>query len=165
MTERSVTLLEGPFAGPSAFAQLLREALACAARDGWNEMVWSDASFLDWPLREKAVVDSLHAWAGAGRKLLMLAHGYDDVIRHHPRFVQWRVRWDHLVECRACKQMDVSEFPSAFWSPSWVLQRSDVVRCTGIAGYETLRRVRLREFLDECRRQSSPAFPSTILGL
>ena len=165
MTEFAATLPEGPFAGPSAFTQLLRDALVCAARDEWREMVWSDANFVDWPLRERVVVDALDAWAGAGRKLTMLAHSYDEVIRHHPRFVQWRVRWDHLVECRVCKQIDASAFPSALWSPTWVLQRLDAVRCTGVAGNEAQRRVRLREALEECRRQSSPGFPSTVLGL
>jgi hypothetical protein len=158
-------LPEGNFSGPAAFAQLVRDALACAAREGWSQMVWSDADYLDWPLRERAVVDSLNAWAGSGRRLLILAHRYDAIQRHHPRFVQWRSTWDHLVECRVSKQLDASEFPSALWSPTWVMRRLDLQRSTGVSGFEPQRRVLLKEELDECRRQSAPGFPSTILGL
>lgn len=165
MTESHPPLPEGKFEGLTAFAQLVRDALACAAHEGWSQMVWSDANFLDWPLREKAVVESLQAWSRSGRRLVLLAHRFDEVQRHHARFVQWRNTWDHVVECRVCKQVDASEFPSALWSPHWVMRRLDLERSTGVAGYEPQRRVLLKEELEECRRQSSPGFPSTILGL
>jgi hypothetical protein len=165
MTDPHTALPEGVFAGPAAFVQLLRDALACAAREGWSEMVWCDADYLDWPLRERSVVESLNAWAGSGRRLLMLAGRFDEVQRHHARFVQWRGTWDHLIECRVCRHLDASELPSALWSPHWVLRRLDPERSTGVTSAEAQRRVLLREELEECRRQSSPGFPSTILGL
>jgi len=158
-------LLEGAFSGPTEFAQLVREALACAAREGWSEMVWSDATFEDWPLREKAVVESLQAWARSGRKLVLLAKNYDSILRYHARFVSWRNTWSHLIECRVCRGVDTSEFPSALWSPHWVMRRLDLVRSTGIAGREAQRRVFLQEELNECKRQSIPGFPATTLGL
>jgi hypothetical protein len=155
----------GAFAGPTAFAQIVREAVACAAREGWSTMVWSDANFEAWPLGERTVVESLQAWSRSGRQLVMLAHNYDTVIRYQPRFVTWRKTWDHLIECRLCKNLDASEVPSAFWSPNWAMRRLDLVRCTGVAALEPARRVLLKEELDECRRQSSPGFSATILGL
>lgn len=155
----------GAFAGPTAFSQWVRDALARAATEGWSVMVWSDATFQDWPLGERAVVESLQAWARSGRHLVMLAHGYDAVMRYQPRFVSWRRTWDHIVECRVCKTLDASEIPSALWSPHWALRRLDLVRCTGVAGLEPQRRVLLKEELDECRRQSSPGFPASTLGL
>ncbi len=158
-------LLEGAFSGPGEFAQLVRDALSTAASQGWTEMVWSDPNFEDWPLREKVVVDALQAWAGRGRKLVMLAHSFDSVIRFQPRFVQWRTTWDHVVECRVCRQLDASEVPSALWSPHWAMRRLDLARSTGMAGSEPQRRVLLRETLEECRRNSAPGFPSTVLGL
>jgi len=164
-TEPERPLLSGAFSGPTDFAQLVRDALACAAQEGWPEMVWSDASFEDWPLREKAVVDCLHAWASSGRKLVMLAHRYDVIQRYQPRFVAWRTTWDHIIECRVCAGRDVSEFPSVLWSPGWALSRIDPVRSTGVAGYEPSRRVLLKQELDECRRHSSPGFPASTLGL
>lgn len=160
-----VDLLQGPFTGPQAFADLIRAATSVADAMQWSEMVWSDATFQDWPLRERAVVDALHAWARKGRKLTLLANRFDDIPRLHPRFVQWRVTWDHIVTCRICKTVDASEFPSAFWTPSWALHRLDPVRCTGVAGSEPRKRLLLREALDECLRQSGPGFPATTLGL
>lgn len=157
--------LKGPFSGPKAFAQNIRAALARAAQEVWPSMVWSDATFEEWPLGERAVSESLQAWAGSGRNLVLLARSYDSVIRYQPRFVSWRRTWDHIIECRVCKNIDASELPSALWSPHWAMRRLDLVRSTGIADLEPARRVLLKEELDECRRQSSPGFPATTLGL
>ena len=158
-------LREGAFAGPVEFAQLVRDAIATAAQQGWAEMVWSDATFEDWPLREKSVVDALQDWARTGRKLTLLANRFDSIARYQPRFVRWRVMWDHIVECRVCSHVDASEIPSALWSPQWCLRRTDVVRSTGISGSEPQRRVALKEALDECRRHSGPGFSASTLGL
>ncbi len=128
-------------------------------------MVWSDASFADWPLGERAVVESLNAWAGTGRHLVILAHSYESVLRYQPRLVVWRKTWDHIIECRLCKNLDASELPSALWSPQWAMRRLDLVRSTGVANLEPQRRVLLKEELDECRRQSSSGFSATTLGL
>ena len=158
-------LAQGPFTGPIAFAGLVREALLRADQQAWSEMVWADASFEDWPLYERAVVEGLNAWARTGRKLTLLAHHFDAMRRLHPRFVEWRVRWDHLVECRVCKGVSASEFPSALWTPNWALRRLDLVRCTGVASVEPRMRLLLREELEEKKRQSSPGFPASTLGL
>jgi hypothetical protein len=158
-------LPHGPFVGPTAFADLVRNALLYANNEGWTEMVWSDASFEDWPLYEKAVVEGLNSWARKGRKLTILAHHFDAMRRLHPRFVDWRVRWDHLVECRVCRGVDATEFPSALWTPTWALRRLDLVRCTGVASTEPRMQLLLREELDERMRQSSPGFPASTLGL
>jgi hypothetical protein len=158
-------LAQGPFTGPTAFAALVRNALLQADRQGWSEMVWSDASFEDWPLYERAVVEGLNAWARTGRKLTLLAHHFDAMRRLHPRFVEWRVRWDHLVECRVCKGVSATEFPSALWTPTWAMRRLDLVRSTGVASVEPRMRLLLREELEEKKRQSSPGFPASTLGL
>lgn len=157
--------LTGAFSGPTEFADVVRAALARAASEGWQTMVWSDPTFEDWPLGERVVTESLQAWAHSGRHLVMLAHRYDALIRYKPRFVSWRKTWDHLIECRLCKNLDASEVPSALWSPHWAMRRLDLVRSTGVADLEPARRVLLKEELDECRRQSSPGFSATTLGL
>lgn len=79
---------------------MVRDAFATAAREGWPEIWISDAHFHDWPLGERAVVESLQAWARSGRRFSMLAVNYDEVIRRHARFVQWRGTWDHIITCR-----------------------------------------------------------------
>ena len=159
------TLPAGPFAGRVAFTQLVRDALATAAREGWHELVLCDASFEDWPLRERAVAESLHAWAKSGRKFTILATTYDGVLRNQPRFVEWRKTWSHIVESRRCRAADPLDFPSAIWSPSWTLQRLDLARSTGFCCPEPSRRVRLRELLDEKLRGSTAGFAASTLGL
>lgn len=158
-------LPQGRFSGRLAFAQTVREALSAAAREGWPEIVLADASFEDWPLQERAVDESLRAWARSGRRFVMVARRYDAMARTHARFVAWRRTWDHIVECRSCRHVDASDFPSVLAGPAWVLQRLDLVRSTGVCGSVPEQRVRVREMLDELMRESSPAFPSTTLGL
>ena len=155
----------GPFAGPTAFAQLVRDAFARAAEAGWREIVISDAGFADWPLGERAIVQSLQDWAKAGRRFTMLARQYDDVSRRHARFVTWRRTWAHLIDCRRCAQADALELPSAIWTPVWALRRLDLERSTGFCGSEPERRLQIREALDEWLRQSTPGLPASTLGL
>ena len=153
------------FEGREEFRQLVRDALATAAREGWHEIVLSDASFDDWPLGERAVADSLQAWARGGRRLVLLARQYDRVVRQHARFVQWRVTWSHIVTATACPSADPLDIPSAIWSPAWVLERRDVEHSNGFCGSEPERRVALRESLNEWLRKSTPAFAASTLGL
>lgn len=160
------TLPEGRFAGREDFRQLIRDALAYAAREGWPELVLSDPDFRDWPLGERAVEQSLQAWARAGRQCTVLAADFGAVQRQHARFVQWRGTWSHIVTCRKAASAQPQEVPSALWSPGWVLHRIDVPRCVGVVGREPDRRVLLRQELDEwLLRRSAPGFPATTLGL
>lgn len=164
-TPSSQALLCGRFSGREAFEQLVRDALACAAREGWPELILSDASFEAWPLRERAVVESLNAWSRNGRRMVMMAHRYEALIRDQPRFVRWRQTWSHIIDCRVCRRIDPLDFTSALWSPAWVMRRLDLERCTGVAGDEPQRKVILREALDEQYRNSTPGFPASVLGL
>jgi hypothetical protein len=158
-------LPSGRFQGRAAFEQLVRDAFRRAAEEGWPEIIISDASFEDWPLREKVVCDALHAWSKSGRRFTMLAKRYDSVLSNQPRFVSWRKSWSHIIECRQCKSADALDFPSALWSRGWVMQRLDLARSTGVSGPEPERRVALRELLGERLRSSSPGFAATTLGL
>jgi hypothetical protein len=158
-------LPSGRFAGRIAFQQLMRDALACAARESWPEIILCDADFHDWPLGERAVAESLQEWSAAGRRCTLLARRYDQVVRRHARFVTWRQRWSHIIDARACAFADPLELPSAIWSPGWVMQRLDPERCNGISGREPERRLSLRECLNEWLAKSSASFPSSTLGL
>ena len=158
-------LPSGRFSGRTAFGQLVRDAFACAAREGWRELLISDATFEDWPLQELVVASSLGAWAKNGRRFVMLASSYDTVIRKHARFVRWRQTWGHIVECRLSRQTDPGDFPSALLGPHWAMQRLDLARSTGVCSDRAERRVQLREAVDELLLGSSPGFPSSVLGL
>lgn len=155
----------GRFAGRIAFAQLIRDSLAAAAEQGWNQLILCDGGFEDWPLNEKVVIDSLNAWARGGRSFTIVAAQYDAIVRLQPRFVNWRRTWGHIVDSRICRQIDTVNFPSVLWTQRWALQRIDPVRCSGIAGAEPERIVQLRELLQELLQASSPGFAATTLGL
>ena len=155
----------GHFVGREAFRQQLRDSLQGAARDGWSQLILCDAGFEDWPLNEKSVADSLQAWARSGRTLTVVATQYDGVVRQHPRFVNWRRTWSHIVDSRICRQIDAVNFPTVLWSPHWVVQRLDTVHGSGIAGSEPERIVQIREMLQELLKVSAPGFPATTLGL
>jgi hypothetical protein len=160
-----LALPSGRFTGRKDFQQLVRDALACAAREGWREIILCDASFEDWPLGERAVAQSLQDWSASGRHCTLLARRYDDVVRRHARFVSWRKTWSHIIEARACPSADPLELPSAIWSTGWVMQRLDPERCNGVSGSEPERRVLLRESLQEWLLKSTPSFPAHTLGL
>lgn len=163
--QQFAALPSGRFAGRVEFQQLVRGALARAAREGWRELILSDPDFADWPLGERAVCESLRAWSAAGRHCTLLAHRHDELAIRHARFVTWRRAWSHIVDARACASADPLEFPSAIWSPGWVMQRLDRERCNGYSGAEPERRLLLRENLQAWLDKSSPSFPATTLGL
>ena len=158
-------LPSGAFSGRIVFQQLVRDALACAAREGWREIILSDPDFGDWPLGERAVAESLQAWSASGRRCTLIARRYDEVVRRHARFVIWRGTWSHIVEARACPSADPLELPSAIWSPGWVLHRLDTERCNGFTGTQPERRLMLGETLQGWLQKSTPSFPASTLGL
>ena len=165
LTDAPDDLPQGRFEGPTEFAQLIRLAFTAAASQGWRNIIICDSTFENWPLGERAVVQSLNDWSGSGRKLTMLAKNYTEVMRRHARFVTWRRTWSHIIECKANTAISHDDMPSALWSPGWVFQRLDLARSTGVSGSEAGRRVALKERLDECLKLSSPAFAATTLGL
>lgn len=163
--DESPPLLDGSFDGRIAFQQLVRDALAAAVREGWREIIVCDASFEDWPLGERAVVESLQAWSKTGRSFTILAKRFDTLITKHPRFVTWRSRWSHIIEARGISNADALDFPSAIYSPNWVMRKLNLVHSKGVAGRDAQRRLLQREEINEWLGKSSPAFPATTLGL
>ncbi len=158
-------LPSGRFSGRHAFQQVVRDALACAAQEGWRELLLCDASYEDWPLHEHGVCASLGDWARSGRRFVMIASTYDVVVRQHARFVAWRKTWGHIIDCRLVRHIDPADFPSALLAPAWMMQRLDPVHCTGVASERADRRVQLRETVDELLLRSGPGFPASVLGL
>jgi hypothetical protein len=158
-------LPEGRVQGRHAFADLVRQALACAVREGWSHLVLSDPDFADWPLGERSVVESLNGWSGRGRRIQFLARDFGRLRELHPRLVQWRTTWSHIVEAHACRQLSGGELPSALWSPQWTMERLDIDHCVMVASRSATRRSALQERLLACWQQGAPSFPATTLGL
>ncbi len=155
----------GRMVGREAFLGLVRQALLCAAEQGWSSLVLSDPTFEDWPLGERAVIDSLQAWARGGRDIRFLAQDFSAMQRLHPRLVRWRVTWSHLVEAQACSADRGRQVPSALWSRGWHMERLDVKRCVMVASELPAHGVALRERLDACWQLSHPSFAASTLGL
>ena len=165
----------GVFEGRAAFIGALRETLlqACAIDgSGARELFCLDPSFEAWPLSDPAVLDALSAWARQpGRRLHLLALQYEDLRRAHPRFVRWRMTFDHCVEAR-------SHEPEAFGRARLAafLVASGGVRLPtvhlldaqtwrGVASELPGDAIRSREIFDAVAQRSSLSFPSTTFGL
>ena len=158
--------LSGRFEGRAAFDGQVLHFLQQAAAQGWSQIIVADADFADWPWGSAAAVELLHHWARHGGQMTVLAYRFESLVQRHPRWVQWRKTWDHRLQCRRLLSRDVSQVPSALWSPHWAVQRIDVARCVGVASAERSAIVPLGEQLQEwIRSASTPAFAATVLGL
>jgi len=150
----------------SEFHEALRAAFDRVAAVGCREIWLCDTDFADWPLGEIAVVDSLTRWALAHRKLVVLAQHYDDIVRRHPRWVNFRRQWSHVVECRALEEVEPGAMPSMFLAPGVVTVRLfDPENYRASVSTEAADAVRAKEALDVVLQRSNEAFPSTTLGL
>lgn len=158
-------LPEGRLGGRLAFMDAVRTAMAAAAPENWASIVLADDDFSDWPLGERVVIDGLNAWARQGRRLRLLARDFTALRQQHPRFVQWRTTWAHIVEAHAVAQASPHELPSVIWTPTWTLERLDPVRSSLVAERGAERRVALAERLDDWWAKGRPAFAPTTLGL
>ncbi len=159
------SLPQGRLLGRSAFVGLVRQAVDSAASQGWTKMVWCDPDFADWPLGERSLIESLQAWSASGRSLHLLAQDFSMLRQMHPRFVQWRVTWSHLVEARATGKSSGGELTSAFWTPTWTMERLDLKHNVVVATLDPVRRVALAERLDAGWHKAAPSFPASTLGL
>jgi hypothetical protein len=150
----------------SEFHDALRDALELAATQGCRELIISDATFADWPLGERGVVDALTRWAYAHRRLTVLAHNYDDVPRRHPRWVAWRRQWDHVISCRALPEAQPEQIPGLLIATGLVTVRVfDAVHYRASVSTDHADEVRARELIDALLQQSNEAFPASALGL
>jgi hypothetical protein len=152
----------------SDFHAAIREGFAQAAAQGCREIFISDADFADWPLGERAVVEHLTQWAYAHRRFTMLAQHYDEVTRRHPRFVEWRRQWSHVIDCQAFTEAEAEagHFPSMLVASGlFTLRLLDPVHHRASLSAEVGDELRAREQLDAFLQRSTPSFPATIAGL
>ena len=102
-----------PLVGRQAFRQTVVDAIVGAAVEGRRELIWVDTDFTDWPLDDTLLLDAMTRWARQPtRKLQVIAHGFQDVPRRHPRFTRWRCTYGHRVECRSAPELSVNDFPT-----------------------------------------------------
>jgi hypothetical protein len=148
------------------FHAAVRHAFEQAALIGCREIWLADPDFADWPLGEPALIDHLRAWAQPHRKLTLLAQTFDAVARRHPRWVDWRRTWSHVVECRTNTELEAGQMPTLFLAPGLLaLRLVDPLRYRGSVSHDAATLLRTRETLDEVLQRSSVAFPATVLGV
>ena len=150
----------------SEFHSALRTALAEAAQTGCRELWLSDEDFADWPLNDTDVIESLAKWALPHRKLVVLARSFDEVTRRHPRWVEWRRTWAHVVECRANEDAEAGTIPTLLVGSSLVCVRLfDRLHYRGNISHDAGDILRNRESFDAVLQRSVEAFPASVLGL
>ena len=95
-----------------------------------------------------------------------LAQHYDEIVRKHPRWVNWRRQWSHVVECRALEEAEPGGIPSMFLAPGVVTVRLfDAENYRASVSSEVADAVRAKETLDAVLQRSAEAFPASTLGL
>ena len=158
--------LPGLIDSRSDFHHALRSAFAQAADAGCRELWLCDPDFSDWPLGEAGVVDALRAWAGQQRRLTLLASTFDEVARRHPRWVEWRRVWSHVVHCRTNTEIEAAALPTVLLAPGLVSVRlSNPARYRGRCSTDAADEVRCREMIDAVLQRSQESFPVALTGL
>jgi hypothetical protein len=151
------------------FVQSLREGLFQAAEQGCREMWWCDSDYAHWPLSEPEVLDALTRWCLPHRRLVMVAQTFDEVRYLHSRFVQWRVRFSHVLDARQFSdEGDESHesLPTLMLAPSIVTVRLfDKQVWRGSISHEKADEIRAKDLIDAIAQRSIPSFASTTLGL
>lgn len=150
----------------SEFHLALRDAFAEAASVGCRELWLCDVDFADWPLGERAVVDHLAQWAASQRRLTLLAENFAELARRHPRWVEWRQAWSHVVHCRTNTELEAGQMPTLLLAPGLLSVRlSDPIHHRGRRSHEVAEGQRCREMIDAVLQRSEEAFPATTTGL
>jgi hypothetical protein len=148
------------------FQTALRTAFDEVAESGARELWLCDENFAEWPLGERAVIKRLTQWAASNRRMTLVARHFDEVARRHPRWVEWRRNWSHIVGCHANVEVASGEFPCVFLGLGTVSVRlSDTIHHRGRRSHEKLEEVRCKEQIDAVLQRSEEAFPATTTGL
>ncbi|MEP7301538.1 MAG: hypothetical protein ABI699_08440 [Caldimonas sp.] len=148
------------------FHEAVRTALAQAAEQGAREIFLVAPDFDDWPLNERGVVEALGRWALSSRKLVVFAHGFEELARRAPRFAEWRRQWSHVVQCRSDPDLEAQQVPTLLLVPDLLAVRLvDPVGYRGTVSGRPADQVDCRETIDALLQRSVEAFPATTLGL
>ena len=155
-----------PIGSRAEFLAAVRDALTVAADAGAGEILLVDPNFADWPLNERAVIETLSRWVESRRALIVLAHSFDEMARRQLRFVEWRRQWAHVVQCRNDPELEAEQVPTLLLVPGHACVRVlDRVRYRGTASNRPVDLTECRETIDALLQRSVEAFPVTTLGL
>ena len=150
----------------SEFHEALRNAFAEAAAGGSREIWLSDNDLADWPLGERAVVASLSEWAASSRRLTLVAQNFDEMVRRHARWIDWRRQWSHIVSCRTNTELGAGAMPTLLIAAGAVSVRlSDPVHYRGRVSRDPADELHCKEQIDAVLQRSEEGFPASTTGL
>jgi len=155
-----------PIGSRAEFLDAVRSAFTRAEEHRAREIVLVDPDFADWPLNERTVIDSLSRWIDSSRRLVVVAHSFDEIARRQLRFVEWRRQWAHVVQCRNDPDLEAEQIPTLLLVPGEVCVRVlDRIRYRGTVSNRPVDLTESREAVDALLQRSVEAFPVTTLGL
>jgi hypothetical protein len=148
------------------FLNAVRGAFERAEQAQAREIVMVDPTFIDWPLNEPAVIESLGRWIDSRRSLTVFAHSFDEMARQQLRFVAWRRQWAHVVNCRSDPDLEAEQIPSLLLVPGvTAIRLLDRLHFRGTLSDKAVDLADGRETIDALLQRSVEAFPVTTLGL
>ncbi len=155
-----------PIGSRAEFLDAVRNAFTLAEQAGAREILLVDPDFADWPLNERAVIDSLSRWIDSSRVVVVLAHSFDELARRQLRFVEWRRQWAHVVQCRNDPDLEAEQIPTLLLVPGQTCIRLlDRIRQRGTVSNRPVDLTECRETVDALLQRTVEAFPVTTLGL
>ena len=155
-----------PITSRAEFLDAVRSSFEIAAHEGAREILLVDADFADWPLNERAVLESLSAWVDSRRSLLLFGDSFDELARRHSRFVEWRRQWAHAVRCRNDPELEASQLPTLVLVAGVSCVRLvDRSHHRGTVSNRQVDLAECRQAVDALLQRSVEAFPVTTLGL
>ena len=153
--------------GREAFRTALIATLDHAAQQGVRRVWLCDPDFSAWPLGQPDCVDAFSRWVTGAERLTVIAASFSHVAVHCPRWVAWRRRWSHKVDCRQLREGESMVLPSMLHAPPLVsLRMLDLTRYT--RGHLLRSEAGLAacgELIDAVLHRSEEGFPSTTIGL
>jgi hypothetical protein len=148
------------------FLNAVRSAFARAEDAQAREIVLVDPTFVDWPLNEPALIETMSRWIDSQRSLTVFAHSFDEMARRQLRFVAWRRQWSHVVHCRSDPDLESDEIPSVLLVAGVTSVRLlDRLRFRGTLSDKAVDLSECRDTIDALLQRSVEAFPVTTLGL
>lgn len=153
--------------GRDAVTDWLRQRmLALPTRPALRQVWMCDQDFADWPLAEPSVEHALGQWLRLpGRHIGLVAHDFDALVRHQPRFARWRRDWVHRIQ--AWQPEDTATaWPRVGWLDEqaalcWQSRSAWRGHAEHVGAAVTHSRQELDAFLQRC----VSAWPAKTLGL
>ncbi|MEP7138999.1 MAG: hypothetical protein ABI745_05195 [Caldimonas sp.] len=153
-------------ASRAEFHNAVQTALAQAEAAKAREIVMSDPTFMDWPLNDPGIVETLSRWVDARCTFTLIAHSFDELARRQSRFVAWRQQWSHVVRCRSDPELAAEQIPSLLLVRGQIVLRLlDRVQYRGTLSGRPVDLSEAGEATDALLQRSEEAFPATTLGL